>query len=93
MPAINFGDIVTPLANDQYTFTVTGPFRIDAAGCRFTVIEDLGGGFTKRHSEQALSGIDFSGLFPVGTNLAIDVERSDPLPDGVDEYLLIRELG
>lgn len=93
MPALTLGTIITALADDQYTFTTTGPFRIDASGCSYTVIEDLGGGITKRHSEQSLSGIDYSGLFPVGTDLAIEVEKTDPLPNGVDEYLLVRELG
>lgn len=93
MADLTIGTLITPLDETEYTFVTEGPFRIDASGCSYHVIETLAPGVTKTHSEQPLSGIDFSGLFPVGTELTIVVETTDPLPEDVEEYLLVRGLG
>ena len=91
--ALTFGTIVSPLADTEFTFTTAGPFRLDVAGASYHIVETLSAGFEKTHSEQSLSGIDFSGLFPAGTDLKVVVDPTVPLPDGVTPYILVRELG
>jgi len=90
--ALTLGTAVTPIADTEYTFTTTGNFRIDVGGASYTIEETIAPGITKNHSSNN-DGFDYSGLFPVGTDLKVIVEASDPLPEGVTSYVIVRELG